>query len=97
WFEKGAEAPGAPWWLRSMAATTRARGGDRAASRLMWETIRQTTEIPFLLQLRALDEIDALQQVVDRVKARTGAAPADWASLVRARVLRGIPVDPRGT
>ncbi|PYR34914.1 MAG: hypothetical protein DMF93_22635 [Acidobacteria bacterium] len=105
WFEKGAEAPGAPWWLRSMAATTRARGGDRAASRLTWETIRQTTEIPFLrqdaeqklLQLRALDEIDALQQVVDQVKARTGAAPEDWASLVRARVLRGIPVDPRGT
>jgi len=105
WFEKAAEVPGAPWWLRSMAATTRARGGDRAASRLMWEAIRQTTEIPWLrqdaeqklLQLRALDEIDALQRVVDQVKARNGAAAADWASLVRARALRGIPVDPRGT
>ena len=105
WFEKAAAVPRAPWWLRSMAATTRARGGDRAASRLMWEAIRQTTEIPWLrqgaeqklLQLRALDEIDALQRVVDQVKARTGAAPADWESLVRARALRGIPVDPRGT
>ena len=104
WFEQGAAVAGAPWWLRSMAATTRARGGDRAASRLMWEAIRQTTEIPWLRQdaelklgqLRALDEIDALQRVIDQVKAR-GEAPADWESLVRARVLRGIPVDPAGT
>jgi len=105
WFDKGAAVPGAPWWLRSMAATTRARGGDRAASRLMWEAIRQTTEIPWLRQdaeqklgqLRALDEIDALQRVIDQAKARSGELPPDWESLVRARVLRGIPVDPAGT
>jgi len=105
WFQKAADVPGAPWWMRSMAATTRAKGGDRASSRLMWETIRQTTEIEFLRkdaerklsQLRALDDIDALQRAVDVVKARTGRAPSDWAELVRARVLRGIHLDPAGT
>src|SRR5262249_15798232 len=104
WFQKAADVPGAPWWLRSMAATTRARGGDRESSRLMWETIRQTTEIDFLrkdaerrlLQLRALDDIDALQRVVDSVRQRSGAPPTDWPSLVRPRALRGTPVDPRG-
>jgi hypothetical protein len=104
WFQKAADIPGAPWWLRSMAATTRARGGDRASSRLMWETIRQTTEIDFLrqdaeqklAQLHALDDIDALQRIVDAVKARTGHAPADWAEVVRARALRGVPADPAG-
>src|SRR5207244_6217956 len=29
WFRKAGEIPGAPWWLRSLAATTLARGGDR--------------------------------------------------------------------
>src|SRR5262249_5706030 len=29
WFQKAADVPGAPWWLRSLAATTRAKGGDR--------------------------------------------------------------------
>ena len=29
WFERGAPVPGAPWWLKSMAATTLAAGGDR--------------------------------------------------------------------
>ena len=104
WFQKAGDVPGAPWWLGSMAATTRARGGDRTASRVMWETIRQTTEIDFLrkdaerklAQLRALDDIDALQRIVDTVTARTGAVPADWAALVRAGVLRGVPADPAG-
>jgi hypothetical protein len=104
WFQKAADVAGAPWWLRSMAATTRAKGGDRASSRLMWETIRQTTEVEFLrqdaerklAQLRALDDIEALQRVVDAVQARTGQPPSDWAALVQARALRGIPVDPAG-
>ena len=29
-----AEVPGAPWWLRSLAATTLAQGGDRRSSRV---------------------------------------------------------------
>jgi len=105
WFEKAGAAPGAPWWMKSMAATTRARGGDRNASRLMWEAIRQTTEIPWLRQdaeqkleqLRALDEIDLLQRIVDEVAAKSGQRPGDWGALVRSRALGGVPVDPRGT
>jgi len=105
WFEKAGAVQGAPWWLRSMAATTRARGGDRASSRLMWETLRDTTDIDWLrqdaerklAQLRALDDIDALQAIVDAVTARTGEVPPDWVTLVRARRLAGIPLDPVGT
>jgi len=105
WFEKAGAVPGAPWWLQSMAATTRARGGDRASSKLMWETIRDTTDVDFLrqdaerklAQLRALDDIDALQKIVDAERARTGQAPAGWETLVRARRLPGMPLDPGGT
>jgi hypothetical protein len=103
WFQKASEVPGAPWWLRSLAATTLAQGGDRRSSRAMWEAIRQSAEIDWLrkdaerrlVQLQALDIVDALQRMVDDYAGRTGETP-DWPALVRARVLRGIPLDPTG-
>ena len=102
WFQKAADVPGAPWWLRSLAATTLAQGGDRASSRLMWQAILQSAEVDWLrrdaerrlAQLRVLDEIDALQKQVDAFVARTGGRVTDWMALVRARALPGIPVDP---
>jgi len=102
-FRKAAEVTGAPWWLRSLAATTLAKGGDRESSRLMWEAIRQSAEVEWqrhdaerrLLQFRALDEIDSLQRAVDA--SRRAGRPADWAMLVRAGVLPGTPLDPSRT
>ena len=103
WFKKAGDVAGAPWWLRSMAATTVAQGGDRRSSRAMWLAIRESAEIDWLrtdaqrrlLQLDALDTIDALQRAADDYARRTGGTP-DWQALVRARVLRGIPLDPTG-
>ena len=102
WYRRASEVPGAPWFLRSLAATTLAEGGDRRSSRLMWQTIRQTAEIEWLRndadrrlkQLDALDQIDALQRIVDEFAKREGATPADWTPLIRARVLPGVPLDP---
>jgi hypothetical protein len=104
WFNKAADVPGAPWWLRSLAATTLAQGGDRESSRTMWRAIHDTAEIDWLRrdserrlhQLDAMDQIDRLQGTVDAYATRAGAAPTDWASLVRAGLLRGLPVDPSG-
>jgi hypothetical protein len=103
WFQKAAEAPGAPLWLRPLAATTLAQGGDRRSSRAMWEAIRQSAEVDWLrqsaerrlAQLQALDVIDALQPLVDDFVRRAGETP-DWPALVRARVMRGTPLDPAG-
>jgi hypothetical protein len=103
WFEMAASTPGAPNWLRPLAATTLAQGGDRRSSRAMWEAIRQSAEVDWLrqsaerrlAQLQALDMIDALQQRVDEYVARTGQVP-DWNALVRARALPGVPLDPAG-
>jgi hypothetical protein len=104
WFKKASDVPGAPWWLRSLAATTLAQGGDRRSSRAMWMALRDSGEIDWLrkeadrrlLQLQALDLIDALQRAADAYTHRTGE-PATWPSLVAARVVRGIPLDPTGT
>src|SRR5207253_1133872 len=32
WFQRASDVPGAPWWLRSLAANTVAQGGDRQSS-----------------------------------------------------------------
>jgi tetratricopeptide (TPR) repeat protein len=104
WFNKASEVPGAPWFLRSLAAVTLAQGGDRRSSRLMWEGIRQSSEVDWqrtdaerrLQQLDAADIIDEVQRRIDDARPRTGNL-ADWQALVRAGVLRGIPLDPSGT
>jgi hypothetical protein len=104
WFARSAEAPGAPWWMASMAATTLASGGDRKTSRQMWESIAQSATVEYqreharraLAQLQALDQIDTLQPLVDRF-ATANDAPRDWQPLIRAGLIPGVPLDPSAT
>lgn len=101
WFRRASEVPGAPWWLKSLAATTLSEGGDRRSSRLMWESIRESAEIEWLKtdaerrlsQLLALDQIDEIQAHLTRAAER-GFAVNDWNAVVKAGVLPGIPLDP---
>jgi hypothetical protein len=105
WFDRASNLPGAPVWLKGLAATTLVRGGDRESSRTMWEAIRQSSEVEWmrttaerlLIQLDTLDQIDAIQARVDEFGRVSGARPGDWATVVRARVFPGVPVDPSGT
>jgi hypothetical protein len=105
WFRRAGEVPGAPWWLKSLAATTLAQGGDRRSSRLMWESIARSAEIDWLkrdserrlMQLQALDDLDSLQGAIDDYTRRSGQPPHDWAALVRAQIIPGIPLDPSRT
>jgi tetratricopeptide (TPR) repeat protein len=100
WFDKASALPGAPWFLRSLAATTLAEGGDRESSRTMWQAIYQSAEIEWLrndaerrlLQLDAMDFIDQVQRVVNQARA-AGVAATDWQALIRAGVIRRIPAD----
>ena len=103
-FAKAAEIPGAPNWLKPLAATTLAEGGDRRTSRAMWLSILESADVDWLrvqaerrlLQLRALDDIDALRSLVVQYTQRTGEAPRDWTALGRAGFIRGVPRDPSG-
>jgi len=105
WYDKASRIEGAPWWLRSMAASTLAEGGDRQSSRQLWQQLYETTDDTWvknnaqlkLGQLNALDEIDALAAMVQRFAQARGRAPADWRELVTTRWLAGIPLDPSGT
>jgi hypothetical protein len=76
WFDRGSQVPGAPWWLRSLAATTLAAGGDRRNARVLWEMLRETAEHEWLRadatrrlqQLDAMDQMDALAAGVERAR-----------------------------
>jgi tetratricopeptide (TPR) repeat protein len=105
WFDRGGRMPGSPWWLRTYAAVMLTRGGDRQASRTMWMNLLQTTDNDWvrtsaelrLTQLDALDQIDALTRVRDEFNRRRGRMPETWDDLVKAGLLRAVPVDPTGT
>ena len=102
WFQKAADIPGAPWWLRSLAAVTLAQGGDRRSSRALWQSLRESADNEWLrnnatfrlAQLDALDAIDQLTAIAAAYRARTGEFPPSWDVLVRARLLSAMPVDP---
>ena len=105
WFRRGSDQPGAPWWLKTYAGVMLARGGDREASRSMWRQLGETANSDWLrqtarlrlMQLDALDAIEALRLVRDEYTRRTGKLPESWQQLIAARMLRGVPIDPSGT
>ena len=104
WFQRAAEQPDAPPWLKPLAASMLAQGADRASSRYLWrqmlesdqEWLRRSAERA-LMQLDALDGIDVLTERVIVVAKQNLSPPYTWQRLVGAGYLRGIPQDPTGT
>jgi hypothetical protein len=104
WFMRAAGIPGAPTWLKPMAAVTLAQGGSRASSRRLWQEIRDQADHDWLRnqamrrlqQFDAMDQIDALVRAAIDYERRFGASPRSWADLIRAGHLRGLPADPAG-
>jgi len=104
WFERGSKVPGAAWFLKPLAATTLAQGGQRSAARTLFGVLAETGENDWirkdaarrLRQLDAMDARDDLRRVLGLYRERGGAMPVTWESLVRAGFLRAIPVDPDG-
>jgi hypothetical protein len=99
-FQQASQMPGAPAWLRPLAAVTLAEGGHRDASRALWEQLAQAEE-PWLrdsatlrlAQLDAMDVIESLQGRVATFRAAHPGEPVTWERLAAARLLPGIPVD----
>ncbi|MCX6553171.1 MAG: hypothetical protein NTY02_19580, partial [Acidobacteria bacterium] len=104
WFDRAAKIDGAPWWMRSMAASTLAQGGDRRSSRILWQQLYETAEHEWvknnarlkLAQLDALEQMDELAALVRRYAQATGRFPQSWAALEAVGWLRGAPLDPAG-
>jgi len=100
WFTRAAAMPGAPSWIQPLAATTVARGGDRAfARRLLRELSTSDQEYlrkdaaRGLAQIDALDAIDQLNQLIAEYFAATHTYPSSWVDLMRSGRLAAVPVD----
>jgi hypothetical protein len=96
--------PGAPFWLRTMAADLVAKGGDRATARRMWQQMYEHSE-PGLIKENAatrlriydsLDRADRLASLVAGHRARTGHSPRRLEDLVASGLWRGPLTDVAG-
>lgn len=104
WFNRGGDQKDAPSWLKPMAATTLARGGNRASSRFLWTQILDTTDVDWLRQsalhrlsqLDAMDVLDRLNAIVARFAVHAGRSPRTWQDLIGGAGLQGVPLDPSG-
>jgi hypothetical protein len=105
WFLKAEGMPGAPTWLRQVAVTMLAEGGDRETARNLWTEMANHAEHEWmrqaakrgLLQLDAEAHIELLQPIVNRFYDMHGRFPNTWHELVASKMLRRAPVDPTGT
>ena len=103
WFELAADRPGAPEWLKPLAAVTLAEGGSRNSSRQLWREL-QNSDVAYvrnsasqrLVQLDAMDAMDGLQTALDHFVKREGRLPRSWQEVVVAEHLPGVPLDPTG-
>lgn len=103
-FQKGSEIPGAYEWMKVMAAMLSTRAGERDTAWYMWQRIYESSDdamirenaLRRLLALRIDQEVDNLQQLVDRYKQQTGNLPESWRTMEMSGYLRGIPQDPTG-
>lgn len=98
---EAADLPGAPFWLRTLAADVLQKGGHRQASRLMWRQMYEQSEEGALRQnarlrldiLDSLDAADALTAAVAEFARRAGRRPARLEELRAAGLWRGPLVD----
>jgi tetratricopeptide (TPR) repeat protein len=110
WYDKGGKVPGAMWWMRDLAGYMKIAGGSREAAYAIYSTYLNSDDenirkqaMSRMKQLRALAEMDAINEVLARYKAQTGQCPTDLRQL--ATQLRAMkltlndeqqPVDPEG-
>jgi TPR repeat protein len=104
WFLKADAVPGAAPWMRQVAVTMLAQGGDRETARKLWTEMANNAEHQWmrqaaargLLQLDAEAHIEVLQPMVNRFYDLNGRFPTAWSELVSAGFIRRAPVDPTG-
>lgn len=103
-FEQGSKVPNAHPFLKLLAARMAERGGDLETARILWTMTYEDSKdkdikanaVSHLQALQVDAEVQRLEQLTQNFFQRTGQYPENWAELVRAGYLPGIPLDPLG-
>jgi tetratricopeptide (TPR) repeat protein len=103
-FQTGSERPGAAVWMKALAATIAAQGGEIRTSRLLWSEIYRQAEndsirksaLEHLLALQAQEEMEQLDRLLLQYREREGHQAHSFRELVTARFLEALPRDPSG-
>lgn len=101
-FERGSRVPGAYPWMKVMAAQMSEHAGNLQTARFLWSSLYQTTEsediranaAKHLQALQVDEETSLLEKMAAGFRERSGRWPANWAEMVAAGFLRGVPLDP---
>ncbi len=101
---EGSKVPGAPPWMKLMAARVSAMGGSIETSRMIWSQIYESTKDKNvrnmarkeLKVLKAQADEEHLDEIAADFKKRFGHYPASTEDLRAAGFVRGIPLDPEG-
>jgi hypothetical protein len=103
-FKTGSERPGAEIWMKTLAASVAAKGGELRTSQLLWAEIYQTagndairkSATEHLAALKAYEDIQSLNRLLARYKKDEGRPARSLEALVDAGFLRALPADPSG-
>lgn len=103
-FLSGSKVPGAQPWMKVMAAQLAQHAGNIETARYLWSNIYQSTEdklirenaIKRLTALKSDEQVEFLQNFIDRYREQMGQYPAGFSQLISAGWIRRIPLDPLG-
>lgn len=101
---EAAGIPGAPSFLKTLAAQVLAKGGERQSAKTLWQQIYEESEPGqlkdnaglHLRQLQSLDVVDALNGAVREFARRAGRVPATLEELRRSGLTTAPIVDATG-
>ncbi len=102
--EQGSRVPGAPSWMKSLAAAAMIKGGERSTARTLWLSIYQESEpgpmrdnaALHLEIIKALDAVGVLEGRIAAFRAASARLPASLMELQRSEGGRLVLVDPTG-
>jgi len=108
YYERGGEIPGAAFWMQDMAGLLKIKGGSRDVARQIYNRYLESEDQSIrnqatqrLNQLRMLDELDAIDDLLAKYKEGTGTCPQSFRVLASRLHALGLtlnqemkPVDP---
>jgi tetratricopeptide (TPR) repeat protein len=103
-FAIGGERPGASYWMKAMAGTIAAKGGDLQTSHFLWSQIYRDAETDavrrtateHLAAIVATEQMGKLNEVLAAYEAKQGHPAHSFYEVYASGLLRGLPKDPSG-